>query len=415
MDAFTLLFLVMAPVYNPVSEVSVGDKNLIEVYFRQGYKYNEVLHMLSTYHDVNISIRQLHRILRKQGLYRKGKLSDLNQIITFVERQLRGSGECIGYRQMHQRCVRTGFRVSQDSIRIILKELDPDGVEARKKHYLKRREYYSKGPNWAWHVDGYDKLKPFGFNIHGAIDGYSRRILWLEILKSNKDPVEVLSLYSRFIGKLTAVPRKVVADRGTENVLIAGCQRFTRRLHTDNNAAYNSFQYGKSISNQRIEALWSHLRRSCTHFWINFFKDLIEAGQFDFTNPIEKELVTFVFFDLLKRDLNTFQLSWNVHAIRPSAYTDPLHRLSGRPNVLYFTPELSHPDAKDYKCNLDIQDYDVIKSIYGDAFKGYSYCCSYEFFELATILMGEHNLTLPTNALDGVNLYQNLLQIINNI
>ena len=23
-----------------------------------------------------------------------------------------------------------------------------------------------------WHVDGYDKLKPFGFPIHGCIDGY---------------------------------------------------------------------------------------------------------------------------------------------------------------------------------------------------------------------------------------------------
>ena len=28
-----------------------------------------------------------------------------------------------------------------------------------------------------WHIDGYDKLKPFDFAIHGAIDGYSRKIL----------------------------------------------------------------------------------------------------------------------------------------------------------------------------------------------------------------------------------------------
>ena len=27
------------------------------------------------------------------------------------------------------------------------------------------------GLNQAWHMDGYDKLKPFGFPIHGAIDG----------------------------------------------------------------------------------------------------------------------------------------------------------------------------------------------------------------------------------------------------
>ena len=28
-------------------------------------------------------------------------------------------------------------------------------------------------PNFLWHCDGYDKLKPFGIAIHGCIDGYS--------------------------------------------------------------------------------------------------------------------------------------------------------------------------------------------------------------------------------------------------
>ena len=31
--------------------------------------------------------------------------------------------------------------------------------------------FISKGPNFIWHVDRYDKLKTFGFNIHGCIDG----------------------------------------------------------------------------------------------------------------------------------------------------------------------------------------------------------------------------------------------------
>jgi len=28
------------------------------------------------------------------------------------------------------------------------------------------------GPNYLWHVDGYDKLKPFGMAISGCIDGF---------------------------------------------------------------------------------------------------------------------------------------------------------------------------------------------------------------------------------------------------
>ena len=49
--------------------------------------------------------------------------------------------------------------------------LDPEGVNIRKQRRLKRRLYRNPGPNYAIHVDGYDKLKPYGFAIHGAVDG----------------------------------------------------------------------------------------------------------------------------------------------------------------------------------------------------------------------------------------------------
>ena len=32
-----------------------------------------------------------------------------------------------------------------------------------------------------WHIDGWDKLKPYGFAVHGAMDGYSRKLLWLKV------------------------------------------------------------------------------------------------------------------------------------------------------------------------------------------------------------------------------------------
>lgn len=53
----------------------------------------------------------------------------------------------------------------------IQKQLDPVGVGDRKKHVLKRRLYVSKGPNYLIHIDGYDKIKPFGFAILSAICG----------------------------------------------------------------------------------------------------------------------------------------------------------------------------------------------------------------------------------------------------
>ena len=76
-----------------------------------------------------------------------------------------------------------------------MRDIDPEGVRLRKAHRLARHKYIAKGPNYAWHVDGYDKLKPYGFCIQRAIDRYSRRIIWLEVSNTNNDPSVIASYY----------------------------------------------------------------------------------------------------------------------------------------------------------------------------------------------------------------------------
>ena len=56
-------------------------------------------------------------------------------------------------------------RVPRDRVLHIMREIDPEGVRRHKAHMLVRRRYYTCGPNYVWHVDGYDKLKPYGFCI----------------------------------------------------------------------------------------------------------------------------------------------------------------------------------------------------------------------------------------------------------
>ena len=69
----------------------------------------------------------------------------------------------------------------KETVWLILKSLDLAGVDKTKRRKLTRREYHSFGANHTWHIDGYDKLKPFGIVIHEAIDGYSQRIIWLKL------------------------------------------------------------------------------------------------------------------------------------------------------------------------------------------------------------------------------------------
>lgn len=74
------------------------------------------------------------------------------------------------------------------------------------------------GPNFIWHIDGYDKLKPYGFCIHGAIDIYSRPILWLEVGPSSNNPMVTVQCYLDCVRQLGGCPRVVRGDCGTENI-----------------------------------------------------------------------------------------------------------------------------------------------------------------------------------------------------
>lgn len=64
-----------------------------------------------------------------------------------------------------------------------------------------------------WHVDQYDKLRHYGFCIHGAIDGFSRRVMWLEVFSTNRDPWIVARYYFKAIsmvkGKLSKIELSV--------------------------------------------------------------------------------------------------------------------------------------------------------------------------------------------------------------
>ncbi|KAK3753573.1 hypothetical protein QZH41_017856 [Actinostola sp. cb2023] len=74
----------------------------------------------------------------------------------------------------------------------------------------------------------YDKLKPYGFPIHGCICGNSRRIIWLDFVPSNNNPKITAGLYLDAVQNLGGCPRIVRSDCGSENVVLAGMQCYFR-------------------------------------------------------------------------------------------------------------------------------------------------------------------------------------------
>lgn len=96
---------------------------------------------------------------------------------------------------MHLRCIQNGICVPRDTVSILMQILDPRGVQTILKRRLRRRKYLAAGPDFIWHVDSYDKLRPYGICINGCIDGFSRHLIWLNAYKTSNDPRVIAGYY----------------------------------------------------------------------------------------------------------------------------------------------------------------------------------------------------------------------------
>ena len=168
-----------------------GNYKPIFRYFESGFTYTKISEFFRVRHGYVMNLSTLKRWLREKGM-RKCPLeiirNDTSVIFEAVRDEVSGSGADIGYRRIHKALKSKGYICRRDDVRQIVKQLDPDSVKLRKRRRLHRRRYVADGPNFVWHLDGHDKLKPFGFSIHGCIDGFSQYLIWLEVASSNKKP-----------------------------------------------------------------------------------------------------------------------------------------------------------------------------------------------------------------------------------
>ena len=89
-----------------------------------------------------------------------------------------------------------------------------------------------------------------------------------------------------------------------------------RSEHDDVLSGENSFVYGKSTGNQRIEAFWGQLRKQCIQFWMDFFKDMYSMGLLNMCDRVDALLLRDCFLDVLCNDLDQMRSEKNVNRIR---------------------------------------------------------------------------------------------------
>ena len=103
---FPLYCHCVLPDYFPVvGETSFNRDEVIATYFNLGLSYSGILAFLSCSHGVDLSLRQRKRVLKSKWLSRRNNYFPLQEVVNGVRKEISGSGESIGYRQMHPRLV----------------------------------------------------------------------------------------------------------------------------------------------------------------------------------------------------------------------------------------------------------------------------------------------------------------------
>ncbi|KAJ8319785.1 hypothetical protein KUTeg_001372 [Tegillarca granosa] len=384
--------------------MSETDQN-IRKYFQLGFSNKEILAVLAHFDGIIISHSTLKRKLKSIGLFQRKNHSNLLDVACFILRQLDVSGSLHGYRWMHLKCKHSGFNIPRDTVYFIMKLLDPKGMQNRQRKRLKRRQYSCPGPNFVWHVDSYDKLKPFGIAINGCIDGYSRCVIWLEAATTNSNPRVIANYYINSVRKKGGCPKRIRSDLGTENGYIADMQKFLRRDHGDTFSGEKSFLYGKSTHNQRIEWFWGLLRKEMGQYFMDLFaefgNDLHDLYCGDF---LDKNLIQFCFLKIIQADLDDVQDIWNTHVLQSK------NAVTGgglRPILMYTLPQLY--SAEDHICPANENEVTICEE---QTLPKTLTCADETVFQLCTLFMEENNLSFPQDSNQAKDLYIRLRECI---
>jgi hypothetical protein len=134
-----------------------------------------------------VSVRTVQRRMSEYNLfvrdcYSNISDSDLDAIVKDIQHMF----PTCGNRQMLSYLQSRGIIVQQNRVRESQQRIDPANSAMRKLTLLKHQKYMVNGPLALWHIDGNHKLIRWKFVIHGGIDGYSRKIVYLRCSCNNR-------------------------------------------------------------------------------------------------------------------------------------------------------------------------------------------------------------------------------------
>ncbi len=301
-------------------------RETLKMYLNFGFSLINISEMLG------VSRKTVSRRIRQFGLLEEvPRYTEIsNENIDAIVSEIYHEFPNCGIRRMKGFLHAKGMRIQWERVRASLWRVDPEGILLRtmQLNLVQRRHYSVAGPLSLWHLDGNHKLIRWGFVIHGCVDGYSRRVMFLRASTNNK-AITVFTLFMEATQKF-GLPQRVRGDQGVENVDVA----WFMFSNPSRGPGRKSFIAGKSCHNQRIERFWRDLFHGCTFIFYYVFWYLEENNYLDISNETHLFCLHYVFIPRINRHLNLFQEGYDNHPLRTESNMTPVQLwVSGLSNL----------------------------------------------------------------------------------
>ena len=274
-----------------------------------------------------------------------------------------------GHLQVHLR-LEYNWNAALNHVQEALKQINiARGVDRRPgMQPTRRHEALFHGPNFIWSIDGHCKLSPYGIDIYGAIDAYSRKLIWLYVGVSNQTQVSIAKQYLQAVQECGIRPRFIRADRGSEVPMLLDLQFnlyrasevLERRCARDNVETLSIQEcsiLGKSTANQRIEQIWLRLMVSQLRPWRSLFRTLFNQQLFRSDTPSDRVVLLYVFIPIIRKEISQWMHVHNNRRIRKD--NKRLNHVAGKPSDLYKGIIKGDKRPQDYgieACAMTLQD-----------------------------------------------------------
>ena len=278
-----------------------------------GFSWRKIAKLLG------VSRWTVHRRVKEFGLQSLSEFSLMSddELDAIISDYMNRHGNTTGQAYMTGYLRSLGLRVQRSRVRESISRLDPVNSALRWGVVVTRRKYHVPWPNSLWHIDGHHSLIRWGIVVHGCIDGYSRRIIFLECSSNNLSQT-VLSLFLNAIERDRGLwPSRIRVDRGVENVLVCDAMVEARGENR------GSFIAGSSTHNQRIERLWREVFRCVLHIFYYVFYAMEDSGILNLENSIHMFTLHHVFLPRISEALHEYLEAFNNHGIRTANNWSP--------------------------------------------------------------------------------------------